>query len=78
MAASDPVVILPLGASAKEHCPHLPLNNDALIAERLAEQVSRQLPVVIASLINTSCYPAFVEYPGSISLRRASIRGASD
>jgi creatinine amidohydrolase/Fe(II)-dependent formamide hydrolase-like protein len=33
---------MPLGAAAKEHGPHLPPNNDAIIAGRLAEQV-RQL-----------------------------------
>lgn len=63
------VVVIPLGAAAKEHGPHLPLNNDALIAQWLSEQVRKHLPVVIAPLINTSYYPAFIEYPGSISLR---------
>jgi creatinine amidohydrolase len=63
------VVVIPLGASAKEHGPHLPLNNDALIANWLAAEVCRRLPVVVAPLINASFYPAFVEYPGSISLR---------
>ncbi len=63
------VVVIPLGAAAKEHGPHLPLNNDALIANWLAAEVRARLPVVIAPLINSSFYPAFVEYPGSISLR---------
>lgn len=64
-----PVVVIPLGAAAKEHGPHLPLNNDALIANWLAGEISVRLPVVIAPIINSSFYPAFVEYPGSISLR---------
>jgi creatinine amidohydrolase len=72
--ASDPVVVIPLGAAAKEHGPHLPLNNDALIAGWLAEQVRRRLPVVVAPLINASFYPAFVDYPGSISLRLETAR----
>jgi creatinine amidohydrolase len=72
--ATNPVVVLPLGAAAKEHGPHLPLNNDALIADWLAEQVCRLRPVVIAPLINASYYPAFVEYPGSISLRVETAR----
>jgi creatinine amidohydrolase len=63
------VVVIPLGAAAKEHGPHLPLNNDALIANWLAGKICTRLPVVIAPLINSSFYPAFVEYPGSISLR---------
>ena len=64
----DPVVVLPLGAAAKEHGPHLPLNNDALIAEWLAREVAARAAVLMAPLINASFYPAFVDYPGSITL----------
>jgi creatinine amidohydrolase len=68
------VVVIPLGAAAKQHGPHLPLNNDALIANWLAKEVTQRLPVVIAPLINTSFYPAFTDYPGSISLRAETAR----
>ncbi len=64
----DPVVVLPLGAAAKEHGPHLPLNNDALIAEWLAAEVAARAKVLVAPLVNVSFYPAFVDYPGSITL----------
>ena len=72
--AEDPVVVVPLGAAAKEHGPHLPLNNDALIADWLAGEIMQRLPVIVAPLINASWYPAFSEYPGSISLRPATAR----
>jgi creatinine amidohydrolase len=72
--AAKPVIVIPLGAAAKEHGPHLPLNNDAIIACWLAEQLRLLRPVVIAPLINASYYPAFVEYPGSISLRTETAR----
>jgi len=72
--ADNPVVVIPLGAAAKEHGPHLPLNNDAIIATWLVEQVMQSRPVVVAPLINASFYPAFVEYPGSISLRYETAR----
>jgi creatinine amidohydrolase len=72
--ASNPLVVIPLGAAAKEHGPHLPLNNDAIIAAWLGEQISARLPVVVAPLINASFYPAFTEYPGSISLRYETAR----
>ena len=68
------VVVIPLGAAAKEHGPHLPLNNDALIANWLAGEIVQQSPVVAAPLINASFYPAFVEYAGSISLRAETAR----
>lgn len=72
--AEDPVIVIPLGAAAKEHGPHLPLNNDAIIADWLATEIMQRLPVVVAPLINASFYPAFVEYPGSISLRAETAR----
>lgn len=72
--ADDPVVVIPLGAAAKEHGPHLPLGNDAIIANWLAGAVRERLPVVVAPLVNVSYYPAFAEYPGSISLRAETAR----
>ena len=72
--AKNPVVVIPMGAAAKEHGPHLPLNNDAIIANWLADEVMLRRPVVIAPLVNASFYPAFVEYPGSISLRCETAR----
>ena len=72
--ARDPVIVIPLGAAAKEHGPHLPLNNDAIIAEWLADEIRKTLPVVVAPLVNASYYPAFVEYPGSISLSADTAR----
>lgn len=72
--AENPVVVIPLGAAAKEHGPHLPLNTDAITANWLCEQIGMQLAVVIGPLINASYYPAFVEYPGSISLRVETAR----
>jgi creatinine amidohydrolase len=49
--ADDPVVVIPLGAAAKEHGPHLPLNNNAIIAAWLGEQISARLPVVITQVL---------------------------
>lgn len=72
--ADDPVIVIPLGAAAKEHGPHLPLNNDAIIANWLADEIMQRLPVVVAPLINASFYPAFTDYPGSISLRLETAR----
>ena len=73
----EPVVVLPLGAAAKQHGPHLPLNNDAVIADWLATEIMRRMPVLVAPLINASFYPAFVDYPGSISLREETARAVA-
>ncbi len=63
------IVVLPLGAEAKEHGPHLHLKNDWLIAEYLKDRVALDQPVVIYPTINYHYYPAFLEYAGSTSLR---------
>lgn len=70
----DTVVVIPLGAAAKEHGPHLKLNNDWLIAEYLKKRVLEQADVVIAPTLNYHHYPAFLEYPGSTSLRLETAR----
>lgn len=73
----DAVVVLPIGAAAKEHGPHLRLDND----ERLADGYARLLAsaedigdVVIAPTLTYHFYPAFAEYPGSTSLRLETAR----
>jgi creatinine amidohydrolase len=61
--------VVPIGAVAKEHGHHLPLNTDYLLARALAEGVAAALPVVIAPIVCFGYYPAFVAYPGSQHLR---------
>ncbi|MBN1207695.1 MAG: creatininase family protein [Myxococcaceae bacterium] len=70
----ETVVVIALGAQAKEHGPHLPLANDWNMAEYLKQRVLQGSDVVIAPTINYSYYPAFVEYPGSTSLRLETAR----
>jgi len=62
------VVLLALGASTKEHGPHLPLKTDYLMAEYFKERVAEEMPVVVLPTLQYGHYPAFLEYPGSISL----------
>ncbi len=71
---ADAVVVIPLGAESKEHGPHLKLKNDWLIAEYLKKEVLARANVVVAPTVNFHYYPAFLEYPGSISLRLETAR----
>ncbi len=71
---ADAIVVIPLGAACKEHGPHLPLNNDAIIADYLTRRLVAQRAVAVLPLINYSYYPAFAEYPGSTSLRLETAR----
>lgn len=61
----DAVIVIPLGAAAKEHGPHLPLSTDYIQAENLKNLVALQRKVIIAPTINYGFYPAFTKYAGS-------------
>jgi len=69
------VVVIPLGAGAKEHGPHLPLSTDFIQAEGLAKMVALQRNVIITPVVNYGFYPAFLKYPGSTS---TNFRTATD
>jgi len=68
------IVVIPLGAAAKEHGPHLLLKNDLILAEYFTERVRQEANVVIAPTLNYHFYPSFVEYPGSTSLQLNTAR----
>lgn len=61
--------------SNPEHGPHVKLENDWLPAESFEHEVRRRAEVVIAPPVNYRYYPAFIEYPGSITLRLQTARG---
>lgn len=71
---SSAVVVIPLGAESKEHGPQLRLKNDFLLATYYADRVLAAANIVLAPTINYSFYPAFVEYPGSTTLRFETAR----
>ncbi len=62
------VVVIPMGAQAKEHGPHLKLSNDFVMAEYFKRRVLAAANVVMAPTINYGFYPAFVDYPGSTTV----------
>lgn len=65
---SGAVAVLPIGAGAKEHGPHLPMNADQSQAEWLADRLIDVLNVLIWPTVSYGYYPAFHEYPGSCSV----------
>lgn len=70
----DAIVVVPIGAAAKEHGPHLRLANDWTMADFLRRRLAERSRVVVAPIVGLSFYPAFVEYPGSIHLRLETAR----
>ncbi|TAJ41134.1 MAG: creatininase family protein [Reyranella sp.] len=59
------VVVVPVGAAAKAHGPHLPLKTDALTARALAQRLIERLPVVAVPVLGFGFYPAFNAFAGS-------------
>ncbi len=70
----DAVVVVPLGAGAKQHGPHLPLGTDLTIAEHFAGRLPDAADVVVAPPLTYDHEPAFVDYPGTASLASEAAR----
>jgi creatinine amidohydrolase len=64
--------ILPIGAAAKQHGFHLPLNTDRVQAEWLAGRMAQKIDALIWPTLTYGHYPAFVDYAGSSSLSIAT------
>src|SRR5262245_24362862 len=54
--------------------PHLKLKNDLILAEYFKKRIQERTEVVIAPAVTYHFYPAFLEYPGSTSLRLETAR----
>jgi len=64
----DPIVVLPIGGGVKEHGHHLPLGTDMFVVDALAEGVLRDAAVLLLPTLNYGYFPAFTEWPGSVSI----------
>jgi creatinine amidohydrolase len=62
--------ILPIGAAAKEHGLHLPMNTDEIQALWLADKLAERTGALIWPAVPYGFYPAFTDFPGSITLSR--------
>ena len=63
--ATTPVVILPFGAGAKEHGPHMPMNADQVVMEHLVQAAVDSRDVIAAPPILHGWFPAFRTFPGT-------------
>lgn len=69
------VAVLPIGGGTKEHGPHLPCGTDQLVIEELADRVVQAAPVLLLPTLAYAYYPAFIEWPGSVSISASSFTG---
>jgi creatinine amidohydrolase len=63
--AATPVVILPFGAGAKEHGPHMPMNADRVVMDHLVDAAVNSRNVIVAPPILHGWFPAFRTFPGT-------------
>jgi creatinine amidohydrolase len=66
--ANGAAAILPIGAAAKQHGFHLPLNTDRIQADLFASRLAERIDALIWPTLGYGYYPAFVAYAGSSSL----------
>ncbi|MEI6875104.1 MAG: creatininase family protein [Spirochaetota bacterium] len=64
----NPIIVLPIGGGVKEHGHHLPLGTDMLVVDELARLVVRDAVVLLLPTLNYAYFPAFVDWPGSVSI----------
>jgi creatinine amidohydrolase len=67
--ARQPVVLLPFGA-VEDHGPHLPLNTDNIIVERLCLEAARCAPgeMLVMPLVAYGLDEHHMDFPGTISV----------
>ena len=68
--ATGATAVLPVGAAAKEHGLHLPMDTDFRTAEHLGARLAEREHVLVWPTVGYGHYPAFVGYAGSVSLSR--------
>jgi creatinine amidohydrolase len=72
--ASNPRLIVPAG-TCEQHGPHLPMGSDAIIVDRLADDLSAEFRIVRAPTIEYGVNAVTAEVlPGSASVRRKTLR----
>ena len=67
-AVRYPFAILPVG-STEQHGPHLPLNTDTLIAERIALQTARRSVGLVLPAMPVGYAWVWRDVPGTLTLR---------
>jgi creatinine amidohydrolase len=70
-AVRDDRAVLPIG-STEQHA-YLSLAVDAILAERVAVEAAEPLGLPVFPVINYGLTPTFVDYPGTVTLRLATL-----
>jgi len=63
--AETPIVVIPFGAGAKEHGPHMPMNADRVVMDYLLDAAIESRNVIVTPPILHGWFPAFRDFPGT-------------
>lgn len=69
----NPVILLPIGV-LEQHGPHLPLDEDNIVAEYVANEVGLRTGSLVLPTLNYGHSPIFRNYAGTISLSSETLR----
>ena len=69
---NEAMAIIPVGSGCKQHGFHMPMGADRIQAEWFSALISTKIDAVVWPTLTYGFYPAFVAYPGSISLSCAT------
>ncbi|AXK32498.1 creatininase family protein [Streptomyces armeniacus] len=76
LAEQDPVVLLPIGA-IEQHGPHLPVHEDSIVAEWVADRLAREHGHWVAPALNYGHSGTFRGYAGNLSLSQETLRNVT-
>lgn len=69
----DKTVFIPLG-SIEQHGPHLPLDTDTLIAERVSEELAKKFDGLVAPSLHFGISLEHLDFPGTITLESSTLK----
>ncbi|GED90021.1 creatininase family protein [Streptomyces sp. 6-11-2] len=73
LAEQDPIILLPIGA-VEQHGPHLPVHEDSIVAEWVADRLAKDNNCYVAPALHYGHSGTFRGYPGNLSLSQATLR----
>jgi creatinine amidohydrolase len=77
LAQTDPIILLPIGA-IEQHGPHLPVHEDSIVAEWVADRLAADTDgVYVAPALNYGHSGTFRGYAGNLSLSQTTLRNVT-
>ena len=65
-------VIIPVG-SIEQHGPHLPINTDTLIAQKISQLIGKKINALVTPVIQFGVSKEHMDFPGTISLSNGTL-----